>query len=496
MRLAMHRARTLTRCVLLLAIALSAGCAVGPDYRRPPLPEPPRYTRAPAPASVGATADRQRLEVGGTIEQAWWQAFGSPSLDALVKRAFAHNPSIVGAQAALRQAQEQVAAQRSAYFPSAQLDYSPSRQKNAVGTISPTLTSGQALYTLHTAQLNISYTADVFGLNRRSVESLQAQADAQRFELQAAYLTLASNVVAAAIQEAMLRAQLQASREIVAADTQALQILHRQQALGGASGLDVATQESALAQAEQAIPPLQKQLEQTRDLLAVLVGEAPAQGGLDDFELSRLHLPRELPLSLPSQLVDQRPDVRAAEAQVHAASAEIGVAIANRLPQFSISATDGGSATSFGSMFSDHNKFWSLTGNLAGTVFDFGALKHRQRAAEAALQQAAAQYQGVVLGAFQNVADALYALQADAVALQAAQHAEDAARKTLELSRHQLDAGEISGLALLNAEQAYQQARVGRIQALAARYSDTAALIQALGGGWGGDHGDAVANQP
>lgn len=477
--------RTLLAAVLLGT--LCSGCAVGPNYRRPALPVPDSYTRSPSPAAIGSATishDPQQLEPGTKIGREWWGVFASPALNALVQRAFAHNPSIDSAQAALRQAQENVAAQRGAYFPSAQIGYSPSRQKNALGTLSPTLSSGQALYTLHTAQLSIAYAPDVFGLNRRTVESLQAQADTQRYQLEAAYLTLASNVVAAAIQEASLRAQVDASHQMIAADAKALAILRQQAALGYASGLDVAAQETALAQAQQSLPPLQKQLEQTRDLLAVLAGKPPAQGGTEDFDLAGLQLPQALPLSLPSQLVEQRPDIRAAEAQVQAANADVGVAIANRLPQLSISALYGGSATQFSQMFADNNKFWGLGGNLTQTIFDFGTLRHRQRAAEAAWQQSQAQYRSVVLAAFQNVADSLYALDSDAKALAAAMQAENAAQKTLDLTRKQQQLGYVGALVLLNAEQAYQQTRISRIQAQAARFSDTAALVQALGGGW------------
>jgi NodT family efflux transporter outer membrane factor (OMF) lipoprotein len=332
--------------------------------------------------------------------------------------------------------------------------------------------------------LNIAYTPDVFGLNRRTVESLQAQADNQQFQLEAARLTLASNVVNAAIQEASLRAQIEATEAVITAQTRALAILHDQARLGYASGLDVAAQESALAQAKQALPGLQKQLQQNRDLLAVLCGQSPDQGGALEFDLEHLTLPVTLPLNLPSQLVEQRPDVRAAGANVHSASAQVGVALANRLPQFALSASYGGSSTSFSRMFTDDNLFWALAGSVTQSVFDFGALKHRQRAAEAALQQSAAQYRSVVLVAFQNVADTLYAIDSDARALSAADDAERAAQRTLNLTQKQQQLGYVDVLVLINAQQAYQQARISRIQAQAARLSDTAALIQALGGGW------------
>ncbi|WP_430390535.1 efflux transporter outer membrane subunit [Dyella sp. 20L07] len=475
------------RHTLLVAVlaASCGGCAVGPDYKRPALPTTDQYTRQPLPATVGAdTAHPQTIVSNQAIAQTWWEVFGSAALNERVQRALAHNPTLDAAQAALRQAQENVAAQRATFFPSAQLNYAPSRQRDAVGTLAPTLANNATYYTLHTAQLNISYAPDVFGLNRRTVESLQAQADNQRFQLEAVRLTLASNVVNAAILEASLRAQITATDAVITAQTRALAILHDQARLGYASAMDVAAQESALAQAKLALPGLQKQLEQNRDLLAVLCGDTPAQGGPPEFDLEHLILPVTLPVDLPSMLVNQRPDVRAAEADVHAASAQVGVALANRLPQFNLSGSYGGSSTSFTRMFTDDNIFWVLAGSVTQTVFDFGALKHRQGAAEAGLQQSAAQYRSVVLGAFQNVADTLYAIDADARALAAADDAEHAAQRTLELTDKQQQLGYVGVLVLINAQQAFQQARITRIQAQAARLSDTAALIQALGGGW------------
>lgn len=477
-------ARTIRFATCFAAAVLVAGCAVGPDYQRPALPAADAYLRGPLPATAGSQGDSQRLLPGADAAGAWWQAFGSPPLDALVDRALAHNPTIEGAQAALRVAQENLAAQRAAFLPNVQLGYSASRQQNAVGTISPTLASGQPMYTLHTAQLTVGYAPDVFGLNRRTVESLAAQAQAQRLQLEAVRQALAANVVAAAVQEASLRAQIEAVEGIVADATRALALVRRQAELGDASGLDVAAQETALAQARASLPVLQKQREQNRDLLAVLTGEPPAQANDPPFALDGLQLPREVPVALPATLVERRPDVRAAEAQVHAASAQVGVAVASRFPQFSLSAQYGGSATAFSRMFTSGNTFWSLTGGVAQTVLDFGALKHRQRAAEAALQQAVAQYRGAVLVAFQNVADALYALEADARAAEAANAAAAAAQRTLELIRRQQQAGQVGGLAVLTAEQAWRQARIAAVQARATRYADTAALYLALGGDW------------
>lgn len=346
----------------------------------------------------------------------------------------------------------------------------------------------------------MGFAPDVFGANRRQVESLVGQAEAQGFQLHAAYVTLTSNVALAAIQEASLRAQIAATHEIIAIVTKSRELVRRQFEFGAVSGLEVAAQEAALAQVEQTLPPLQKQLDQTRNLLTALAGRFPSDDLAEKFELVALRLPRELPVSLPSQLVRQRPDVRAAEEQLHSASAQIGVALAARLPQFTINAAYGGTTTgsvrhghprtsgvtgaALTEMFAAGNPFWTLAGNVSQTIFDAGTLRHRQRAAEAAFEQAAAQYRSTVITAFQNVADTLYALQADSENLRAAVAAERAARRTLDITLKQQQFGAVSYLALLNAQQVYQQTLIVRVQAQANRFADTAALFQALGGGW------------
>jgi NodT family efflux transporter outer membrane factor (OMF) lipoprotein len=316
------------------------------------------------------------------------------------------------------------------------------------------------------------------------VESLAAQRDAQRFALEATYITLASNVVAAAIQEASLRAQIAATRQIIAAEEKSLQILRDQFRLGFAMRIDLAAQETALAQARATLPPLQEQFEQTRDLIRALAGNLPNQDVAETFELDALQLPPELPLSLPAKLIEQRPDVRAAEAQLHAANAQVGVAVAAMLPQFSISGNAGGNADQFAWMFRSGGPFWSLVGNASQPLFEGGTLLHQKRAADNALRQAAALYQSSVLTAYQNVADTLHASLSDAEALSANVRAENAARVTYDLTQRQMDAGYVNYLTLLNAETTYQQALMQRVQAQASRYGDTVGLFQALGGGW------------
>ncbi|CAJ0738067.1 Outer membrane protein OprM [Ralstonia mannitolilytica] len=330
----------------------------------------------------------------------------------------------------------------------------------------------------------MSYAPDVFGLNRRQVESLKATEEAQYFQMEAAHLTLASNIVVAAVQEASLRAQIEAQQRIVGINTQLLDNLHKQFALGAVTGLDIAAAETALAQAEQALPNLQKQLAVQRDLLAALAGKLPSEGIAETFTFADFTLPQDLPVSLPSDLVRQRPDVRAAEEQLHAATAQVGVAIANMLPQLTITGTKGGTAEIFSQMFRDGNVFWSLVGNVAQTFFDGGAMLAKKRAADAGVDQAEAQYRGTVITAFQNVADTLHALDADADVLKAALRSEQAAHRTLNITDRQRAIGQVNILAVLNAEQAYQTAVQATIGARANRFADTAALFQALGGGW------------
>ncbi len=460
---------------------------MGPDFKRPASPAVDAYTREPlaektASANI-AGGEEQRFVRDLDIAAQWWTLFQSPQLNALIENALKANASVQAAQAALRAAQELVYAQQGFYYPTVQANYSRTRQRESA-TLSPALNSSDAVFNLHTAQVTVSYAPDVFGLNRRQVEALQAQADSQRFQLEATYLTLTSNVVVAAVQEAGLRSQITATKDIIELNTKSLDLLRRQLAAGAVAGIEVAAQEAALAQVQQTLPPLQKQLGQTRNQLAALAGRFPVEGTEETFELSALRLPDELPLSLPSKLVEQRPDVRAAEEQLHAASAEIGVGVANMLPQFTIAAAKGGIATEFSQMFANSNPFWSVGGNITQTLFAGGTLLHRKRAAEAAFDQAAAQYRSTVIAAFQNVADSLYALQADADSLKAAVNSERAAKVTLDLVTKQLQAGQVNYLALLNAQQTYQQALIGLSQARANRFADTAALFQALGGGW------------
>lgn len=474
----------------IAAALLLAGCAVGPDFHKPAAPDAKAYTSEPLPAQTAGTpvvgGDAQHFESGADIPGDWWMLFHSAPLNALVERSLKQNPDLAAAQAALAAAHENVLAQRSGFYPSVSADFSTSRNKQST-MLAPApnfpAVPQEYLFSLFTPQLSVSYAPDVFGLNRRTVESLQAQAQAARFQMIAAQIALTANVVNAAIGEASLREQVKSTEQLVDIETQAVGILRYQFDKGYASRLDLAAQESQLAQTQAGLPPLRKQLEQQKHLIALLAGEFPAQAQ-PDFNLASLTLPQDLPLSLPSKLVEQRPDVRQSQANWHAASAQVGVAIASRLPQITLSANAGSTALAIGDVFKSGTGFWSVGLDLAAPIFEGGKLLHAERAAKAQLVQAAAQYRSTVLAAFQNVADTLVALDEDAKALQAASAAADAAKTTLDLAQRQTQSGYANELSLLNAQQAWQLARIAQIQAQANRYSDTAALYFALGGGW------------
>jgi NodT family efflux transporter outer membrane factor (OMF) lipoprotein len=477
----------LQRIVAFSAFLALASCAVGPNFKKPEGPDATEY-RAEGSKETAATkgvlgGEAQHFVKNVDIQGDWWEVFHSKALNDLVERSLKNNPSIKAGQAALAVARHNVLSQEGAFFPQIGALFSATRAATSQ-QLSPVTAATEFYYSLYTPQLNVSYTPDVFGLNRRTVESLKAQEEQQRYALAATHITLSANVVSAAIQEASLRGQVAATQQLIDLNTKALDILKTQFSKGYASRVDLAAQESQLAQVQATLPPLLKQLGQQRDLLAALAGVIPSQGPAEKFDLADLHLPRELPLTLPARLVEQRPDVKQAEENLHAASALIGVSIANMLPQFTLSANGGSSALEIGQLFTPGLQFWTIAGAAAQPIFEGGALYQKNRGAVAAYRQAGAQYRGAVITACQNVADTLVALDQDAKGLHAAAEAEHAAKVTLDLVTKQKQIGYASYLQLLSAEQTYQQAVINLVQAQANRYADTAALFQALGGGW------------
>ncbi len=476
------------RLLAVLIAASLAGCAAGPDFRRPDSPAVTSYTAGALPGETAsapvAGGVPQRFASGGSIPSEWWSLFRSEPLGRLIRQALAESPTLAAAQATLRVAEENRRAQIGAFLPGVDGNASAVRQKPSgasVGRqgidISP--------FTLYNASVSVSYALDLFGGERRELEALRAQVDYQRFQLEGAWLTLTANLVTTAVEEGALRARIRATREIVAAEEQQLELVERRFRLGGASRPDVLAQQAQVAQTRATLPPLEKQLAQARHRLAALAGRFPGEAGmLPEFDLDGLDLPRELPVSLPSSLVRQRPDIRAAEELLHAASARIGVATANLYPQLILTGGLGSEAGRFRDLFGAGTSVWNLGAGVLQPLFRGGELTARRRAAFAAYDQAEAQYRETVLRAFLDVADVLRALEMDAQTLKAQADAEAAARAALDLAREQFRLGAASYLTLLNAERQHQQARIGLVQAQAARYADTAALFQALGGGW------------
>lgn len=467
------------------ALTITSGCAVGPDFKTQPAPALKQYGQQPLPpetgSAPGAAGAAQAFVISNQLPAQWWQQFGSERLSALVLEAFAGSPSTASAEAALRQAYANYQAQRAGLLPFFDGKADAQRQK-ANGAAFGSPASGNFIYSLFDASVNVSYNLDLFGGVKRGVEAQAAQVDYQRFQLEAAYQTLAANVVTSSVSEARLRALLAAQQAIVADEQETLRVTEARFRAGAVSSANVLTARSNLATDRATLPSLQQQLDQAQNQLAVYLGKAPSERATSNFDLKEFTLPLQIPVSLPSELVRQRPDVRAAEAQLHAASAGIGIATANMLPQIQLSGSYGTQSGKTSGLFD--NGIWSIGANITQPLLHFGELSAKRRAALAAYDGAAADYKLTVLRAFQDVANTLTALQTDAAALAAQYEAMDAAQQSLALSEKQLKLGGISYLDLLITQQQYQRANTNYLTALAARYADTAALFQALGGGW------------
>lgn len=463
---------------------------VGPDFHAPRSPHVKRYNIKPLPkhtalAPLGGKAGRSQQFVRVcSIPEEWWRLFHSKPLNRLIQKGLAHSPTLGAAEAALRQAEETLRAQiGNSLYPAFSTQLSGQRQRFGANTIGESDASISPVFNIFNASVNVSYMLDVFGGARRQIESLLAQVDYQQYQFLGAYLTLTSNIVTTSVTVASLEAQIRATKALIRAQEDQLQILRKQLRLGGVSGLEVSNQATLVNQSRAALPTLEKNLSLNRHALSVLVGDFPNKKPAT-LPLDALTLPKHLPISLPSILVKQRPDIKAQEALLHAASAQIGVATANLLPKFTLTASYGWSANVLSSLFDPINKVWNYGLSITQPIFQGGALWAQRRAAIAAFDQACYQYKQTVLQAFQNVADTLRALETDARSYRFQVKAELAALKALRITEQQYRDGGVDYLNLLNAQQQYQQVKIAKIQAQALRYNDTAALFQALGGGW------------
>jgi NodT family efflux transporter outer membrane factor (OMF) lipoprotein len=481
-----HRqASRITVCLSTVgAICVLAGCTVGPRYRAPAPPTVTTYTPESQPSSTfaatGPAGSAQHLNPAMDIPAQWWTLFQSPELDRLVREALANSPTLAQATARLEQAQEEANARTGATrYPSVSASISAQREQVDLATFGVPFPSPPPFGLLN-GSVAVSYALDLFGANRRLVEGLNAQVEYQNWQLQGARLMLAGNVVSAAIRQAQLRSQIDLTRQMLSLQQQQLAITERRVQAGGLAPYNVSQQRTLVEQTRAAIPALEQQLDVVNHQLAVLIGKSPAEAQIEAISLDTLHLPEDLPVSLPSSLVRQRPDIRAAESLMHQASANVGVATANLYPQITLSASGGGIGTSF----TQGGPVWSIGGALAQPIFNGGALRAEKRKAMAAYEEAGANYQQVVLLAFEQVADTLRAVDHDAQTLQARSEASAQAESTYNTASQRYLAGGISQLSLIDAQRQYLLTAIDRTNAAASRYSDSAVLFQALGGGW------------
>jgi NodT family efflux transporter outer membrane factor (OMF) lipoprotein len=467
-----------------LIIALLGGCAVGPDFVRPAPPDANRYTRQPQPeATIAADGQIQHFTPGAAITNDWWRLFKSEQLDAIVREAITNNPTLQASEASLRQSQDNLRAGYGVFFPQIQADAAGSRQRTASVQEGSQITG--RIFNLVTLSGTVSYSLDVFGGTRRTVESLRAQADYQRYESKAACLMLSANVVNTCIARAAYVAEIRATEQLIELENQQLHLTEAQVRAGMAPYANVLSLRSLIAANQALLAPLEQNVSQAEHLLATLEGVVPTKAALPEIDLIGLSLPVDLPVSLPSDLVNQRPDILAAEAQMHVASAKIGVATAAMFPSFTLSGTYGAASSGNLSAFSAASgQFWNIGPSATIPVFQGTTLWYDRRAAIDAYQQSQANYRQTVLGAFEQVADSLKALEHDAEALQAQVEAQRATGEALNLLQANYRAGLVAYLDVLLADVQFHEATIGFLQALAQRDQDTVRLFVALGGGW------------
>jgi len=480
----------------LCASSLLCGCAAGPDFVRPEAPSVKQYTQGSQPEeTISANGGAQRFDQGAKLAADWWSLFKSPELDAVIKEAIANNPTLQAAEASLRESQYNLKAGYGVFYP--QLDANASAERQLFSPAKLGQTAAGSIFNLFTLGAVVGYTLDVFGGARRQVESLRAQEDYQRDTMLAAYIALTGNVINTVIARAAYITQIDATVNIITLEREQVRVANVQAMAGTVPYSNVLALQSQLAAIEATLPQLKQKLSQTEDLLATLMGRLPAEWTSPQVRLVDLTLPRDLPLSLPSELVRQRPDILAAEAQLHSANAEIGVATAALLPSFTLNGTYGVNSTSTDDLLKKSSSFWSLGPDVDVPLFHGGTLMFQRKAAVEAYRQSLANYRQTVLTAFAQVADTLRALEHDAETLRAQSQALDTAAEALRLININYQAGTVNYLDVLNANNQFYQTKIAYLQATAQRFQDTVALFVALGGGWrDAKEGDILGGQP
>jgi len=472
--------------LFVLFILCILGCTVGPDFVRPEAPTIDRYTREPAPtATIPADGQVQHFEQGASVVADWWRLFNTQKLDDVIKEAVANNQTLQAAQASLRQSQDNLRAGYGVFYPQVDAGFDAARLKSS--QVKVTGIPGSSIFNLYTLAGTISYALDVFGGNRRAVESLQAQVDYQHYVVLGTYLALTGNLVNTVIAAVAYQAEIEATEQIISAEKEQVSITEAQAEAGTVPYANVLSIKSQMAATEATVPQLKQKLSQAEHLLASLAGHTPAEWAPPRFDLTDLALPGDLPITLPSELVRQRPDILAAEAQLHSASAEIGVATAALYPSFTLNGSFGLNNTSLSDLMQSSGSFWSLGANIAAPLFHGGTLSSQRQAAIEGYNQSLANYRQTVFSAFAQVADTLRALEHDAETLHAQSQALKTAEEALRLIEVNYQAGLANYLQVLIANGQYHQAKIGYLQALAQRFQDTVALFIALGGGWWND---------
>lgn len=473
-----------------LALSLCfTGCAVGPDFVRPSPPPVDRYTQDSDPtATISADGQAQHFNMGGTVLDDWWRMFNSETLNAVISEAIVGNPTLKAAQATLRQSQENLRAGYGVFFPQIDAGFNATRQKYSPSRVGST--AAGSIFNLFTLSATVSYALDVFGGQRRMVEGLQAQVDLQRALVQGTYLTLSGNVVNTVIARAAYLEQIKATEQIIELQKEQLAIVEAQVRAGTVPYANMLSLQSQLASVEASLAPLKQRFYQSEHLLANLVGRTPAQWAAPPVGLSDLTLPEEIPVTFPSDMVRRRPDILAGEAELHSASAEIGVSTAALFPTFTLDGAYGQNSTKMDRLFKSSSNYWNLSAGVTTPFFHGGTLWFKRKAAIEGYRQALATYQQNVLSAFAQVADTLQALEHDAEGLHAQSQALKSAEEALRLIRINYQAGVVNYLQIVIANAQYHQAQIGYLQAKAQRLQDTVALFIALGGGWGDIYGE------
>ena len=488
MSLPVRTKRFLLPLACLAVAATVAGCELGPDFLAPSPPAETAYRKeATQSLPAGRKDPAQNLRAGETLREDWWALFHSPDIDATVRAAIAGNYSLVQAAATLRQAEQQAVAAGGQLYPSVNIVGNAERQRLDFAALG--IPAGPGFprfreFNVFSVGPQVSYSLDIWGGTRRLIEEREAQAEFQGYQLAAAYLSLTGNAVGQAITIAAIRAQIAAANDIIANDERNLGLVKRELQGGIATQIEVESAQSQLENDRTLLPPLRQQLAAARNNLALLIGKSPVSWTPPDFDLDRIALPTDIPVRLPAELVHRRPDILAAEAQVKATNAAVGVATAALYPNFTLSAGFEQLSTSVGNWFAVYNNAWNIAANMAAPLLHGGQLTAQKKAAVEASEAARAGYQQTVLQAFTQVATLLDALQHDGELADAQHRALDTAERSLKLTRDSYQGGNVGILLVLDAQRRYQQARLGYVRAVQQRYLDTVQLFAAMGGGW------------